>query len=872
MDEQQNEEQKENIIVTDISKEIRTAYLNYAMSVIDVRDGLKPVHRRILYGMYKMGLHATGQNKKSARIVGDVLGKYHPHGDASVYDALVRLGQDFSLRYPVITPQGNFGSVDGDPAAAMRYTEARFSKIGESMLDDIEKETVDMVPNYDESLKEPSVLPSAFPFLLANGTNGIAVGMATNMAPHNLQEICDAICAQIQNPDITLDELMQYIKGPDFPTGGIICGVQGIKDAFATGKGRIVLRSKYEIESNERHDTIVFTEIPYAVNKAEMVKRIDDMRKDGVFPGIAAIRDESDRKGIRVVVELKAEAATNVVLNQLFRYTPLQSNFSVNNLALVNGRPEQLTLKRMISCYIEHRKEVVTRRTRFNLKKAQDRAHILEGLKKAFDKIDEVIRTIRASEDDTTACLNLIKLLNIDQVQAQAIIDMRLGRLSKLRINEILDELAQLEVKIAYYQSLLADDKKLLNVVKNETAALPSQLAPKDQRRTTIVMQELGDAKDEDFIKKEDVVVTLTQRGFVKRLPVAEYRAQGKGGSGKKGAKTVEDDTVMHMFTCHSHDYVLYVTDKGKAYYTRAFEIPEAGRVAKGTSIKNFLDIESGEKITTIINFHSFEEDGEKLLFMATKKGVVKMVLLNLFVNAKNHGVKAIILDEGDELLETELVDPSDELMLITKQGKGLRFAASEVRAMGRATHGVRGIALADDDEVVGLLKVEADRQMLILTNNGKGKRVVYSAFNAHHRATGGQRIYRLDEEKGNYVVGALSVNDDNDVVCITSKAQVVRVHVKDISQQGPYAAGVIVVRMKEEGDKLVAIALADYDDGTETPEELPNEGKQLPKDLSVIEAGPVTAHFLPDAEVMQQEQANVVKDEQKEPSEEDNE
>ena len=852
MDEQ--EEKKEQIIVTDISKEIRTAYLNYAMSVIvsralpDVRDGLKPVHRRILYGMYEMGLRANGQNKKSARIVGDVLGKYHPHGDASVYDALVRLGQDFSLRYPMVTPQGNFGSIDGDSAAAMRYTEARFSKIGESMLDDIQKDTVDFVPNYDESMKEPTVLPAAFPFLLANGSNGIAVGMATNMAPHNLQEICDAICAQIKNPDITLDELMQYIKGPDFPTGGIICGIQGIKDAFATGKGRVVIRSRYEIESHEKHDDIVFTEIPYAVNKADMVKRIDDMRKDGLFPGISAIRDESDRKGIRVVVELKPEAATNVVLNQLFRDTPLQSNFSINNLALVDGRPETLTLKKMLACYIKHRQEVVTRRTRFDLKKAQERAHILEGLKKGLDNIDEVVRIIKESQDDETSCNNLMAALNIDLIQAQAIIDMKLGRLSHLETEKILQELADLEGKIVYYKDLLSDESKILGVVSSETAALPAQLAPKDRRRTAIVLQELGDSKDEDFIKREDVVILVSDKGFAKRIPVAEYKVQARGGKGIRTARLIEKDNINHMLTCHSHDYVLYVTNYGKAYFTRAFDIPEASKTAKGTSIKNFLEIEGGESITNIISFHDFEEDGGKYLFMITKRGVAKKVVLDQFKNSKTHGVKAIILDEGDELLATELIQDGDEVMAITKNGRGLRFNADEVRAMGRATHGVRGMNLASDDEIAGLLKVDGERQILMVTSNGKGKRVRYSDFMAHSRGTMGQKIYRLDDD--NIIIGAQSVNDENDVVCVTSKAQTIRVHVKDISLQGRNAAGVNVVRMKTSSDKVIAMALTDYDDGEdeEGEDDSVHQDSQL-QNYDVIEAGST------ESQILQQEQ-----------------
>jgi DNA gyrase subunit A len=823
---------KENILVADVSKEMRTSYLNYAMSVIvsralpDVRDGLKPVHRRILYDMYEMGLRSTGGYKKSARIVGDVLGKYHPHGDASVYDALVRLAQDFSLRYPAVTPQGNFGSVDGDPPAAMRYTEAKMSRIGESMLDDIQKETVDFGPNYDDSLQEPLVLPASFPFLLANGSSGIAVGMATNMPPHNLQEICDALCAQIENPDITLDELMHYIKGPDFPTGGIICGLQGIKDAFATGRGKIVTRSRYEIEShNHGRDDIIFTEIPYQVNKSELVKKIDDLRKDGLIPSIAAVRDESDRKGMRIVIELKIGAAPMVTLNQLFARTQLQSNFSVNNLALVDGKPETLSLKRMLACYIKHREEVVTRRTRFDLRKAQERAHILEGLKKGLENIDEVIRIIKQAQDNDIACQGLMSAFGLDLIQAQAIIDMKLGRLTHLETDKILAELADIEQKIIYYKDLLSDEKKILGVVESEVRGLPAQLAPRDRRKTEILPQELGDAKDEDFIKKEEVVVLISSKGFAKRIPSEDYKAQARAGKGTRTAKLQDEDFVDNMFVSSTHDYVLYVTNLGKTYYTKVHEIPEAGKYAKGTSIKNFLQMESGEKITTIITFKEFSDD--VYLMMATKKGVVKKVALSAFVNAKARGIKGIILDDDDELLHTEFVKEHDEVMLITRNGRGLRFAADDVRAMGRATHGVRGIRLNGDDLVAGLLKVSDDRRILMLTSNGQGKQVEFSNFMSHGRGTQGQKIYRLGE-KADYIVGVLAVNEDNDVVCVTMQGQTVRVHVKDISIQGRNAAGVRVVSMKFKNDSVVAIAETEFDadEEAEMPEQAPAESE----------------------------------------------
>ncbi len=815
------EEVNENrTIIVDVAKEMRTSYLNYAMSVIvsralpDVRDGLKPVHRRILFDMFEMGLRANSSYKKCARIVGDVLGKYHPHGDASVYDALVRLAQDFSLRYPVVNPQGNFGSIDGDPAAAMRYTEAKMSRIGEEMLQDIQKETVDFGPNYDDSMQEPLVLPGSFPFLLANGSSGIAVGMATNMAPHNLQEISDAVCAVIDNPDITIDELMEYIKGPDFPSGGVICGLNGVRDAFTTGKGKIVVRSIYEIEESDRgHDQIIFTEIPYQVNKADLVKKIDDLRKDGAIPMISTVRDESDRNGIRIVIELKMGSEPMVVLNQLFARTALQSNFNVNNLALVNGRPQLLTLKDMLTYYIQHREEVVTRRTRYDLKKAKEREHILLGLKIGLDNIDEVIQIIKDSDDNTIAANRLIARFGLDDIQAQAIIDMKLGRLSHLETSKILEELADLEQKIAYYQELLADEQKILGVVKEEVRGLPASMAPKDRRLTRITREELGQATDEDFIKEENVVVLISNKGFVKRIPTEEYDAHGRAGKGTRTTKLQDGDFVDHMFVASTHEYVMFVTNAGKAYYTKVFQIPEATKTAKGTSIKNILQLETTEKITSIINFKEFSED--HYLMMATREGVVKKVSLSNFVNAKIRGIRALFLDEGDELLSCELVQEGDDVMLITKMGRGLRFSEEDVRAMGRASRGVRGIKLINDDKVAGLLKVDDTKRILMITENGQGKQVTFDSFNVHKRATQGQKIFRLGT-KATYIVGVLGVNDEFDVVCVTLMGQTLRVHCDAISIQGRNAAGVRVVSMKFNKDSIVAIASTEKDEEEE--------------------------------------------------------
>ena len=738
------------VIDADISEEMRTSYINYAMSVIisralpDARDGLKPVHRRILYDMFEQGIRYNTPNKKCARIVGDVLGKYHPHGDASVYDALVRLGQDFSLRYPVVAPQGNFGSIDGDPPAAMRYTEARMSRIGEEMLSDIQKETVDFIPNYDDSTTEPAVLPAAFPFLLTNGSSGIAVGMATNLAPHNLTEVVDGICAYIDNPDISIEELMEHIKGPDFPSYGIICGKKGITDAYTTGRGKVVIRSRYFIEENDRgHDAIIFTELPYQVNKAELVKKIDDMRKDNIIPNIAAVRDESGRDGIRVVVELKQGAVANIVLNMLFSRTPLQSNFNIYNLALVEGKPVVMTLKDMVSIYVNHREEVTERRTRFDLRKAEERAHVLLGLKIGLENIDEVIRIIKESEDNNIASLELQKAFGLDKIQADAIIDMKLGRLSHLETDKILNELSELEAKIAYYKDILSDRNKILGVVRDEIRKIGEAYG--DRRRTEIVEQELNDASPEDFIKKEDVVISISKKGFAKRLSTTEYKAQGRGGKGTIGAKLVDGDFVDHLFICSSHDIVMFVTDFGKAYYIKAFEIPEGAKTTKGANIKNFLQIENNEKVTAVITFPAFTDNN--YILMVTRYGVAKKVRLNDFVNARAKGVKAIILDEGDSLVSAIFINEDDDAMIITKNGKGLRFHAEDVRTMGRATHGVRGIKLIGDDEVVAAVKVEDTKRVLMITAKGKGKQVRFDDFMAHSRGTMGHHSQRPDNQ-----------------------------------------------------------------------------------------------------------------------------
>ena len=818
------ENNNNRVFVRDLSEEMRKAYLDYAMSVIvsralpDARDGLKPVHRRILYDMYDLGIKSTGSFKKCARTVGDVLGKFHPHGDASVYDALVRLAQDFSLRYPVIKPQGNFGSIDGDPPAAYRYTEAKMSKMGELMLADIDKDTVNFVPNFDESLKEPEVLPAGFPFLLANGTSGIAVGMATNMPPHNLREICDALCALIENPDITVLELMNYIKGPDFPTAGIVCGVKGIRDAFETGRGKIVMRGRYHIEEHKTHDAIVFTEIPYQVNKAELVKHIDTLRKEDTIKDISEIRDESGRDGIRVVIELKKDAVPEIVVRHLFQNTQLESNFNVNNLALVNGRPECLNLKEMLKCYLDHRKDVIRRRTQFELNKALEREHILLGLKIGLENIDEVIEIIKKAADNNEASLALQTRFALSDKQASAIIQMRLGRLSHLETQEIIDELNELEVKIAFYKELLNDEVKFMGEVEKEIHELSAEYG--DDRKTEIDFKEVGGFVDKDFIKKEDVVVVITNKGFVKRVSADEYKSQARGGKGVKGASLRDEDFVEHMFSAFSHDHILFMTNFGKAFCLEVWELPEGQKVGKGVSLKAILPkMDKDESVSAIIDFKDFAED--EYILMATSQGVVKQVALNDFINARKNGIKAIVLDEGDSLIKCEFVHPGDEAMIVTKKGKGLRFSVDDVRVMGRTAHGVRGIKLAEDDEVIGLVKVEEGKNIVLVTEKGKGKQVDFDLFKAHGRGTMGQLIYKLSENT--YLVSALGVNDENDLVCITKKGQTIRTHVNGISSQGRAATGVNIVKMKTEDDYIVAMTVTDYQE--EETEEISEVG-----------------------------------------------
>ena len=815
------------VIPIAIEDEVKSAYLNYAMSVIvsralpDVRDGLKPVHRRLLYSMDELGLRPGSATKKSARIVGDTMGKYHPHGDAALYDALVRMAQDFSLRYPVVHGQGNFGSLDGDPPAAMRYTEAKLSKIGDEMLLDLKKETVDFAPNFDESLSEPQVLPAAVPNLLINGSSGIAVGMATNMAPHNLREVCEAVSAFIDNPEISLEELMRFIKGPDFPTGGVIFGKRGIKEAYKTGRGKILMRGKFTIETAKSgKEIIVFTELPYNVNKKLLLEKIGAMMREKEFEGISYANDESDREGVRVVIELKKGAIVKVVLNQLFAQTALQSTFGIINLALVNGRPQCLTLKELLSYFVDHRVEVITRRTQHDLRKAEERANILNGLIITLANIDEVVALIKASRDIDGAKTALKDRFlypaareaaksearaaeEIDarvEAQAQAIVDMRLGRLTHLEIEKIQKELSEIQVQIAYYKSLLADDTKLRGVIKDETKNISERFG--DARRTEIVDGEIENIDIEDLIKKEEMMILISNMGYIKRVPVASYKNQGRGGKGMISAKLAEDDFVKQIFVASTHEYIMFITSEGKAYWMKVHELPEGTRTSKGAHIKGLLTVSPNEEITAIVSFKEFADD--QYLFMGTSHGVVKKVMTSQFSNARTKGIIAIRLDEDDKLVSALLTLGSDEVVLISRQGQALRTGEDAVRPMGRASRGVSGIKLQSDDELTCVLRVVDGETMLLLSEYGFGKRVDFSEFSAHGRATGGQRIYTVSDRTGE-LVSCANVLENEEIMCITSQGKSIKLKVETIRVMGRGAMGVRILNI-EKPDFVVGV------------------------------------------------------------------
>ena len=812
------EELSGRVIQRQVEDEVRSSYLTYAMSVIvsralpDARDGLKPVHRRLLHAMNEMGLRADRPYRKTARVVGEVLGKFHPHGEQAVYDALVRMAQDFSLRYPVIDGQGNFGSIDGDPPAAQRYTEARLTPIAQEMLADIGKDTVDFQPNYDDHLEEPMVLPGAFPFLIANGASGIAVGMATNMPPHNLREVARAVANYIDNPRVTVDELMRSITGPDFPTGGIIYGRDAIAEAYRTGRGRIPLRGRFGFETlKSGREAIVVTEIPYQVNKANMVVRIADLHRNRRIEGIADLRDESDRRGMRVVIELKRSANRDVVVNQLFAHTQMQITMSVNSLALVKGQPRVLDLKSQIELYVDHRREVVTRRARFELRKAEERLHILEGLKLALDHIDEVIRIIRGSRGTTEARSGLRERFELSRKQTDAILDMRLQRLTSLEVEKIEAEIIQVGELIQSLRELLGDRSKILAVVKRELADIARKYG--DDRRTEVVATPITDIDLEDLIPEEDVVVQITNRGIVKRLPVAAFRRQSRGGKGSSIA-VGGNDFVRHLFISSTHSYILFVTDTGKSYWVRVHELPDRTRSAIGQDLRSLLGMTEDEQVTAVASLTEFDRD--TYLFMATARGVVKKVRTTDFTNARTRGIVAINLDPDDRLVAAMLTDGSGDVVVATRLGYALRFSEYAIRSMGRATRGVAGIRLRPNDAVVGAVVVDHQQRMFVISRNGYGKRMAYSSFTPHGRGTLGQICYKIHDKTGP-VAGITSTHDDDDVVCITERGKILKATSSEVPVQGRSSSGVRVVRIEPE-QPVAGIARAAQEDDPEGP------------------------------------------------------
>ena len=811
----------QHIVESPLVPEMEQSYIEYAMSVIvgralpDVRDGLKPVHRRILYAMYEDNLTSDRPFKKSATCVGDVLGRYHPHGDASVYDALVRLAQDFSMRYMLVDGHGNFGSVDGDPPAAYRYTEARLSKISNEMLRDIDKDTVDWDPNFDESRKEPRVLPCRFPNLLVNGSSGIAVGMATNIPPHNLREVIGACICVLDNPDATLSDLMEHVKGPDFPTRGIIMGRSGIRAAYATGRGRLMVRARHEFEEfNNGRTRIVITELPYQVNKRMLIKAIADQVEDKRLEGISDIRDESDRNGMRMVIELKRDANPQVVLNRLFAQTQLQTTFAINMLALVENQrqPKILSLRHIIDEYLKFQEEIIVRRTRFDLKKAQERAHLLEGLLVAQDNIDEVIRIIRSSYDNAKE--NLMSRFGLDDVQAQAILDMQLKRLQGLDREKLQTEYKELEEKIAYFLRVLSDEGLVKSILKEELTAIADKFG--DDRKTEI--QDVEDELDiEDLIEEEQCVFTLTENGYIKRTPVSEYAAQSKGGMGKKGITTREEDTVVDVFTASTHDYILFFTDTGKVYRKKGYQIPESGKTAKGVNIVNILQVETGEKVQAMLHFRE-TGDEQLYLFMTTRNGTVKRLEVSALKNLRNNGIRALTLDEGDELISVVETRGSDRVLIATHDGQAVCFDETDVRAMGRTAVGVRGIRLRDGDYVIGAARADDGKTVLSITEKGYGKRTPIEEYRITNRGGLGIRNYMVTDKTG-CVVGMKLVDGTEDLLLVTAAGILIRTPVESIRIAGRATQGVIVMRFKEEGDRVISLALADPEEKTDTEE-----------------------------------------------------
>lgn len=815
------EEKRPNVQEINISKEMRTSFLDYAMSVIvsralpDVRDGMKPVHRRILYAMNDLGMHSDKAHKKSARIVGEVIGKYHPHGDSAVYETMVRMAQDFSYRYMLVDGHGNFGSVDGDSAAAMRYTEARMSKISMELLRDINKDTIDYQDNYDGSEREPVVFPARFPNLLVNGTSGIAVGMATNIPPHNLGETIDAVLAVSKDPDITVDELMEdYIHGPDFPTAGQILGRSGIRKAYETGKGSVTIRAKVNIEeSSNGKETIIVTELPYQVNKARLIEKIAELVRDKRIEGITDLRDESDRNGMRIVMELRRDANGNVVLNNLYKHTSLQTTFGINMLALVDGQPKVLTIKQCLEHYLEHQKVIITRRTAFELRKAEARAHILEGLRIALDHLDEVISLIRNSKTADIARAGLMERFKLSEKQAQAILDMRLQRLTGLEREKIEEEYSELQQLISELKAILADGEKVLEIIREELTEIKERF--NDDRRTDIVAGGAGFFEDEDLIPVENIVITLTHQGYIKRLPASTYRTQRRGGRGIQGMGTNEDDFVEHLVSTSTHDTVLFFTNKGKVYRAKGYEIPEFNRTAKGIPIINLLQVEKGEWVNAVISVNSYEEDA--FLFFTTKHGIAKRTSLAKFANIRKGGLIAVGLREEDELISVRLTDGNKDMMIATKNGYLIRFEETQIREMGRTAAGVKGISLREDDEVVSMEIIEPDSKILHVTSKGFGKQTPEAEYRQINRGGKGVFTCKLDEKTG-HVVAVKDVTGEEDLMLITIAGVLIRIPVAEISTTGRSTKGVHLIRL-QDGEEVATVAKVDREE-EETAEE----------------------------------------------------
>ena len=810
-----------NIINVNLEDKMKDAYLDYSMSVIvsralpDVRDGLKPVHRRILYGMEGLGLDPNKPTRKSARVVGEVMGKYHPHGDLALYDALVRLAQDFSTRYPLAQGQGNFGSIDGDDPAAMRYTEVRMSKIAKEMLRDINKNTVDFMPNFDEEELEPTILPSRFPNLLVNGSSGIAVGMATNMAPHNLNEAIDASIAYMKNPEISIEELNQIIKGPDFPTGAKILGKNGIKEAYETGRGKVKIRGIAEIEPFKKNrERIIVSEIPYQVNKARLIEKIADLVKDKRIDGISDIRDESDRKGMRIVIEIKRDSNANIVLNNLYKYTQLETTFGIINLALVDGIPKVLTLKELIKYYIDHQKEVVTRRTQFDLDRAKARKHIVEGLIIAIDNIDEIIKIIRSSYDDNQIKGIFLERFGLTDLQSQAILDMRLKRLSGLEIEKLNAENKELEETISYLMSILDSEEKLIELIEEELNEIKEKYG--DERRTKLVADE-GEIDFEELIEEEDILITLTNDGYIKRLPVDTYKVQNRGGKGISAANTKEDDFIKRIMTTNTHEDLLFFTSFGRVYSLKGYQIPEGSRTSRGQAIINILSLNSGEKITEIMPLSDLEDDDQ--IVLQTKYGKIKKTDANNFTSIQRNGIIAIGLEEGDKLISARHIAKEEELIISTKNGMTIQFNTEDVRSMGRQARGVRAIKLNKDDEVVAMNIKGDETYLLVVTENGFGKKTSFNNFNNQNRGGKGIRCHKVTEKTG-CVVDTLPVDLDDDVLMVSLNGDMIRITAKDISTTGRNTMGVTLKNLKDESDKIVSVAKYDASLGVEVEEE----------------------------------------------------